>query len=172
MAAVLFRDRTVELEAWLERRRALDQDRFDEVWEGVYVVNPAPDSGHGERVMAFGRAVGDAVTAAALALADGANVGEPDDYRIPDVTVFDRRDRVGAFLRRAVVVAEIRSPREDVEAKLPFYLAHGVAEVVLIDRDARSLRWLVAGPDGWTEVDRSPALDLEVAEVVASLRWP
>jgi hypothetical protein len=37
----------VEVEAFLERRRALGQDRFDEVWEGVHHVAPASHAWHG-----------------------------------------------------------------------------------------------------------------------------
>lgn len=32
----------------LERRRQLDQDLLDEMWEGVYVMNPGPSSGHAD----------------------------------------------------------------------------------------------------------------------------
>lgn len=32
----------------LERRRQLGQDVLDEVWEGVYVMNPAPSEGHAD----------------------------------------------------------------------------------------------------------------------------
>lgn len=35
-----------EFEALLERRRQLGQDRYDEVWDGVYVMNPAPSYEH------------------------------------------------------------------------------------------------------------------------------
>ncbi|MGZ6623848.1 MAG: hypothetical protein ACXVHD_30075, partial [Solirubrobacteraceae bacterium] len=37
-----------ELEALLERRRRLGQDLFDEVWEGVLHMNPAPSGSHGD----------------------------------------------------------------------------------------------------------------------------
>ena len=37
-----------ELEALLERRRRLGQDLFDEVWEGVLHMNPAPSGRHGD----------------------------------------------------------------------------------------------------------------------------
>jgi hypothetical protein len=37
-----------EFEALLERRRRLGQDLFDEVWEGVLHVNPAPSGRHGD----------------------------------------------------------------------------------------------------------------------------
>jgi hypothetical protein len=36
-----------EFEALLERRRRLGQDLFDEVWEGVLHINPAPSGRHG-----------------------------------------------------------------------------------------------------------------------------
>jgi hypothetical protein len=38
----------VEFEALLERRRRLGQDLFDEVWEGVLHMNPAPSGRHGD----------------------------------------------------------------------------------------------------------------------------
>ncbi|CAN5860423.1 hypothetical protein BH23ACT2_BH23ACT2_12350 [soil metagenome] len=172
MAAVLFRDRTAEVEAWLEQRRTRDQDRYDEVWEGVYIVNPAPRPAHGRLVMVIGRALAGAVDAAGLELANGTNVGASDDYRIPDVTVFDGADETEdeVYLRRAIVVVEIRSPGEDPEAKLPFYLQHS-AEVVLVDPDARSVRWLVARPDGWLAVDHSAVVDVGVDELRAAIGW-
>ena len=37
-----------EFEALLERRRRLGQDLFDEVWEGVLHMNPAPSGRHGD----------------------------------------------------------------------------------------------------------------------------
>jgi len=43
-----------------------------------------------------------------------------------------------------VLVAEIRSPGEAHDEKLAFYLAHDVAEVVLIDPFARDVRWFAA----------------------------
>ena len=36
------------LAEWLERRRALGQDRFDEVWEGDYHVSPEARASHGD----------------------------------------------------------------------------------------------------------------------------
>jgi len=38
----------VEFEQLLERRRALGQDLLDEVWEGVYHMNPAPAARHAD----------------------------------------------------------------------------------------------------------------------------
>jgi hypothetical protein len=35
-----------EFEALLDRRRRLGQDLFDEVWEGVLHINPAPSGRH------------------------------------------------------------------------------------------------------------------------------
>ena len=45
----------------MERRRRLGQDLFDEVWEGVVHMNPAPHSQHGrlEAPASVDRAAGD-----------------------------------------------------------------------------------------------------------------
>lgn len=44
---VLVGERPLELEAYLERRHALGQDRFDEIWEGTYHVAPMAHPWHG-----------------------------------------------------------------------------------------------------------------------------
>ena len=75
-----------EFEALLERRRELGQDRFDEVWEGVLHMNPAPSYEH-QRSSAQRLAVilDPLASAAGLeAAVGGVNIGDPGDYRIPD----------------------------------------------------------------------------------------
>src|SRR6478672_4189153 len=74
-----------EFEALLERRRRLGQDLFDEVWEGVLHVNPAP-SGRHARIEAQLLAVLQPLAAAADLTAVGQfNLGENEhDYRVPD----------------------------------------------------------------------------------------
>ena len=44
--------------ALLERRRASRGDRWDEVWDGVYVMAPLPNMEHQELVISFGSAIG------------------------------------------------------------------------------------------------------------------
>jgi hypothetical protein len=49
VARVVFLDEPpYDIAAWLERRRALGQDLFDEVWRGEYHVAPARHRRHGD----------------------------------------------------------------------------------------------------------------------------
>jgi hypothetical protein len=172
---VLFQRQTPEVEQWLVDRRAKGQDTRDEVWEGVYVVMaPAPSFGHGRLVMQLGSSLAPAVAAAGFELADAVNIGEPRDYRIPDLAVVDPATVIGdgVWLRSAVLVAEIRSPGEAHEEKLAFYLAHDVAEVVLIDPAVRTVRWLAAVDGAWRETDTSAVLGVSVSAIADEIRWP
>ncbi len=173
MTAVLFRHRTAELEAWLADRHARGADRYDEVWEGVYVVNPLPLLGHQRTVKAYSDAVGPLAEARGLTVLPGVNVGVKDDYRGPDVALVPTdADPMTLYFGSVPLVAEVRSPHEDPEAKLPFYLARGVAEAVLLDWKEQTVRWLAALDGAWAEVERSEVLGAEVADVAAGLRWP
>jgi len=173
MTAVLFRHRTAELEAWLADRHARGADRCDEVWEGVYVVNPMPRVGHQEMVETLIVVLRPLGAPHGLKVIGGCNVGYKDDYRCPDVTVFDAAtDPETVYVSSVAVAVEVRSPEEDPEAKLPFYLERGVREVVLVDRGDRSLRWLASTGGAWVDVDRSDVLDTSVSDIVAGLRWP
>jgi hypothetical protein len=46
MPTVVLDPPPVELEQLIERRRRLGQDLFDEVWDGVLHMNPAPHGRH------------------------------------------------------------------------------------------------------------------------------
>lgn len=170
---MLFRQPTPEVDAWLADRRSRRADRRDEVWEGTYVVAPAPHQRHGRIAASLIARLVPAAEAVGLVVADLANVGSPGDYRIPDVVVYrpEAGDRPEPYLASVELVVEIRSPGEEPEAKLPFYRAHGAREAVLIDpvADASGVRWLVARPQGWVEVDRSGVLEADVGALVDGL---
>lgn len=171
-SAVLFRQRTAELEAWLALRRERGLDRRDEVWEGMYVVNPVPRLGHAKVASRLFQLLRPAALAAGLDIVLEVNVGEPDDFRIPDVTVLPAGlDEDTVYVPSVVVAVEVLSPGDRWDEKLPFYLRRGVPEVVIVDQKSRTVRWLTAGPDGWNEVERSEALGIDVAAVVAAA-WP
>ena len=175
MAAVLFQQRTEQLEAWLADRRARGEDIRDEVWEGVYVVMaPAPRFAHARLAAQLHSLLNGAAERAGLVAGDVANIGTSDDYRIPDYVIVDAATAASdaAWLPTALVVGEIRSPGEAFEEKLPFYWARGVLEALLLDPETRTFRWLGRGPDGWTELRRSGVLDLDVAAVSSAIRWP
>lgn len=77
-----------EFEALLERRRRLGQDRYDEVWDGVYVMNPAPSYEHQRLAQQLAVPLDPLARAAGLeAVAGGVNLGDEDSYRIPDASL-------------------------------------------------------------------------------------
>ena len=72
-------------EQLLERRRELGQDLLDEVWEGVYHMNPAPAARHADVAQQLAVLLdGPARAAGLVPMMSIFNLGEPDDYRVPD----------------------------------------------------------------------------------------
>ena len=73
-----------EFEALLERRRRLGQDLFDEVWEGVRHMNPAPSGRHARIEAQLLAILQGPAAAAGLAVVGQFNLGEDEhDYRVP-----------------------------------------------------------------------------------------
>ena len=73
----------VEFEQLLERRRALGQGLLDEVWEGLYVMNPTRPKDMRSRPE-LAELLGPAARATGLwPRMSTFTLGEPDDYRVP-----------------------------------------------------------------------------------------
>jgi Uma2 family endonuclease len=150
----------------LARRRATGIDRWDEMWEGVLHMTPAPSVEH-QRLL--DRLIGFLEPALRNSgsgqLVSGINVFRSStDYRIPDLTFIaagheQRVEHDGVRGGGPDAVIEIRSPEDETYDKVPFYAALGVTEVVVIDRDTkRPALFRLAGaqyvavqadPEGW-----------------------
>jgi Uma2 family endonuclease len=153
----------------LEERRRLGVDRWDEMWEGVLHMVPPPAERH--------QSLGSALLAVLhpLARARGLKAAyeigfflADDDFRVPDLAVY-RPDQASprGLEGRAELVVELVSPGDDSRAKLPWYLAHGVREVVLIDRDSLAVELYVPGQEA--EPDRVDAARSHVLD--CSFDW-
>ena len=126
----------------LARRRSWGLDRWDEMWEGVLHMTPAPSLEHQstlDRIIGFLEP--HLRTTGRGRLISGINVfRESADYRIPDLT-FVAHGREHMFHEDGVrgggpdAVIEIRSPEDETYDKLPFYAAIGTREVIVINRD-------------------------------------
>jgi hypothetical protein len=68
-----------EFERLLERRRELGLDLFDEVWEGVLHMNPAPHSRHGKVDGELARLLYEPARKAGLSHTGPINLGEADE---------------------------------------------------------------------------------------------
>jgi Uma2 family endonuclease len=134
-----------EQDALLRRREASDADRFDEVWDGVYIVSPNPNIEHQGLGSTLCTILTIAVQWANLGqLFQGVNVSDRSDnwkqnYRVPDLAVFLNSnralDRGTHWLGGPDFVVEIISAGDRSRQKLAFYASLGVREVLLIDRD-------------------------------------
>ncbi len=160
------------IEAFLEERRKTGADRFDEVWEGVLHVAPAPTGAHGDVLLQVMEKLGPLARSAGLVpCAGGFNLGNVDDYRIPDGGI-RRGGSDATFFDSAVLVVEVVSPGDETYAKLPFYAKHAVEEVVIVDPRTRSVSWLrLDGPD-YRVVDESSVVPLRTNELARGIDWP
>jgi len=161
----------VELEAFLDRRRALGQDVFDEVWEGVYHVAPASHLWHGYVDNVLAELLGPYARAAGLVGTGPFNLGDADDYRVPD-RGYHRSLPSAVWVPTAAIVVEVISPDDETWAKFDFYATHDVAEICTADAVAGQLRWFVrAGPE-YAEAGMSGLLDVTVSDLARQIQWP
>src|SRR5713101_4397194 len=123
-------------------RQQREVDKYDEVWEGVYVVPPLARNPHQDVATALSGILFNIIN-----LEDrdrvhaGANVSDRRDnwehnYRCPDVVVVLKDGRAidcgTHWLGGPDFVVEVESPREQAVRKIPFYSKLQVREVLII----------------------------------------
>ena len=169
MTTIVRGPRPPELEQLLERRRRSGADRFDEVWEGRYVVAPDLHSAHGAIQGHLFALLEPAARRLGLRAALTFNLGRPGDVRKPDGGLLSGTH--GVWHDTAVLVVEVLSPDDMTFEKLDFYTAHGVRELLVVDGVHRSVRCF-ALQEGQVERDRSEVLGLTTADVAGAIDWP
>jgi Uma2 family endonuclease len=135
-----------DLERRLRDERArTGADRFDEVWDGIYVMAPLADNEH-QRIVArltaiFEETVGWRKLGSVF---PGTNVSDRTDdwksnYRCPDVAVFLNNTKAhdhGAFwLGGPDLAVEIVSAGDRSLEKLEFYASVGTRELLVVHRE-------------------------------------
>lgn len=171
MRTVVFDPPPPPVAEWLEQRRALGQDRFDEVWEGEYHVAPAPREAHADLDDQLAALLRPRARARGLWPRGPLNIGDKDDYRVPDRAY--RRERTDeVFVPTAAIVVEIVSPGDDSYRKFDFYFAHGVEELLIVEPLQRSLQWYARGAEALERTDGSALLGLTATELVELIDWP
>jgi Uma2 family endonuclease len=136
------------------QRREWGADRYDEVWEGVYVMSPIPNVEHQQIVMRISAILQEIIGWPGLGdVLPGVNLtGREDDwefdYRVPDVGVVLKggqvEDRDTHWRGAADLLVEITSPHDRTRQKIPFYGRLGVRELLVVDRSIWTLelyRW-------------------------------
>ncbi len=135
-----------ELERRLRRERAVcGADRYDEVWEGVYMMAPMPNDEHQMLVNAMAAILQDVVGWPGLGqVRPGVNVSDryenwQQNYRVPDVAVFLNETKAvnhsSFWLGGPDLAIEVVSAEDQTREKLAFYGLVSTRELLIIDRD-------------------------------------
>jgi len=164
----------------LEQRRRLGLDRRDEMWEGVLHMVPAPYDEHQrtvEDLLVFLKPLlrerRRGTLRIELNVFDEASPVE--NYRISDL-IFVAAGRERLFAKDGIrgggpdAVFEIRSPNDESYEKLPFYAKVGVREVVIIDRDRKTVDLFALTTAGAYE-KRAAEPDGSILSTVLAIRF-
>ena len=160
------------IERLLAQRSRLDLDRRDEVWEGVLHLIPPPSVQHELLATCLVRLLGPLADEAGLVLAGtiGIGVGR-EQYRVPDLALL-RPGFAPQWNPTAALVVEIVSPGDESWAKLPFYAAHAVDELLIVDPATRTVDWLALVGDEYRAIDDRGLLELSADRVAQLIDWP
>jgi Uma2 family endonuclease len=150
---------------FIHQRRETGNDRWDEVWDGVYIIMPNPNMEHQD--------IGSGLVTVFRVNLDwndlgksyqGVNVSDRLDdwtrnYRCPDVAVYLKGNPAqprGAYSYGGPDFAvEIISPDDRSRDKFGFYASVGVRELLLIDRDPWALELYQRRGEEWVLTGRS-----------------
>lgn len=172
MRTVVLDSSSAGLDELLERRRRSGLDRLDEVWAGVLHMIPAPSLAHARIAQQLAELLGPVARMAGLESAmHEFNLGASEDFRVPDGALH-RPGASGTWLPTAALVVEIVSPGDETWEKLPFYAAHDVDEVLIVDPTERKAHWLELDRGEYREVRRSGLIDLGADELSERIDWP
>ncbi len=128
----------------IQDRRERRADRYDEVWNGIYVVSPIIDNEHCELVATVSRALYQALPEFDRdRVSMGVNVSDRNDdweqnYRCPDVVVFlegcSAEDRDTHYYGGPDFAVEIVNRHDRSREKFDFYAKVNTRELLIVDR--------------------------------------
>jgi len=177
--AILVTDRWLE-ERLKAEREASGADRYDEVWEGIYMMTPIPNTEHQYLVGRLTALLLEVIGGPELGIVcPGVNLSRADiedwtqDYRVPDVAVLlhgSRGKDCDTHWRGGVdFLIEVISPSDRTREKVSFYSRIGVVELLLLDRQSWTLELYRREEGRLQKVGQSSA---DAAEVLASATVP
>lgn len=171
MRTVVLGERPAELQALIDRRRALGLDRYDELWRGEYHMAPFAHRSHGVVKSRLLFALEPRARLAGLVAGDSFNLGEPEDFRVPDAG-YHRAVPGTVYVATAAMVIEVLSPDDETFEKFDFYAAHGVDELLVADPAVRSVRaWQRCG-SAYEPRSASRLLGVDTETLEREIDWP
>lgn len=90
---------------------------------------------------------------------------------MPDAGIH-RHEPTTVYVPTAAMVIEVLSPADETWAKLGFYAARGVDELLVVDTLARTVTLLALADTGYLERPASALLDVTTAGLQAAVTWP
>ena len=171
MRTVVLGEPPAPLRSWLDQRRALGLDRYDEVWEGEYHVAPDAHGRHGDVQGQLFILLDPRARAAGLWGSGPRNLGGPNDFRVPDASYARERSNE-VWNPTAAIVVEILSPGDESYAKLGFYHRLGVEEILIVDPLRHAVEWYRRGQEGFERSGASTLLGVTEADLIAQIDWP
>jgi len=136
-------------------------------------MNPLPSLEHQLILQQLAELLGPLARGAGLVpLVQEFGLGEPPDYRVPDGGLH-RPGGTGVWHPTAALVIEIVSPGDESWEKLPFYAAHKVDEVLIVDPQVHSVSWLGLEDDGeYRPIEHSGLVALGAQGLAEQIDWP
>lgn len=159
-----------ELAALIERRRQLGLDQYDEVWDGEYHMAPMAHSRHGRIQAELAWLLRRWSGAADLLITGPFNLGQPGDFRVPDLGLH-RSDPDALWVPTAAIVVEVESPDDETWEKLPFYAARQVEEVMVVSPEGRSVTWLIRQDGAYQQSAASRLLGPDPGNLPDLISW-
>ena len=169
-------DRLLE-ERLIAERQATDCDRYDEAWEGIYMMAPMANDEHQDLVAEFTGILLEVVKRTGRGeVRPGVNVSDravdwKQNYRVPDVAVFLKGGRAKNLSTHwhggPDLAIEIVSAGDRTREKLPFYEAVGTRELLIVDRQPWRLEHFRLENDklrlaGSCDLQQDPLIESEV----------
>jgi Uma2 family endonuclease len=129
---------------WLEARRRLGIDRFDEVWDGVLHVAPMAGTRHMRFESELEAVLRPIAAELGLEVFHQSNLFDPtkgeQNFRVPDLLVVKPEYiKERGVEGRCELVIEILSPHDESRDTLPFYAKQQVQEIWLVEPKTRAL---------------------------------
>lgn len=160
-----------ELEAVLEYRHRIGADTHDEIWDGVLHMAPAAHERHADIQAQLIALLYPLAREAGLGARGDFNLGEPHDFRVPDGGLRYPESH-SVFVATAALVFEIVSPGDETWEKLPFYAAHNVDEVLIVDPETHKIDWLGLRDGAYQPIEQSGLIKLDAAKLAELIDWP
>ncbi|MCA9023867.1 MAG: Uma2 family endonuclease [Planctomycetaceae bacterium] len=166
----------------IDERRRNGLDRWDEVWEGAYVIMPSPNDEHQDILDNLVIVLKPLIQTTGLGVVRSTiNVSDRFsdwklNFRIPDLAIFlkgSSAENCGThWYGGPDFTIEIVSPGDRSREKLAFYESIGTKELLLIDRDPWQLELFRLSDGGLQSVGTSSVKTVrEVESQTLPLTW-